>query len=458
MTAYDYIYIAAGVLTLLVSVLGILMVKFGGVKNKGILYGIVGSFLFFLVTTWAAFSLKCYNYVAPYALKSNNFEYEYGDEVSKDIKDYIHINDTSEYDDNVVEYSIEADGMRVGTYDCYIKWRKNIQNFTITVKDTVLPTILFNDSAIWVDYGEEIDLSKNVKGVTDAIDGYLEYTIAEGYNCEEPGQYSVSLEAKDSNGNISTKNFTVNVCNKPDKGEVFESKSSAYPKVYEDETGKITITKEWYKNAWCYVAHLEFSDYSRFGTACANGEYGSFETIYDASVRMGTIFHVNGCYSAPYLNYGVVRSGVVCNNKPCNVPGVYSRNTGKFTSPAGVGVSGASLSSLAESGRVTDTFCFGPAMLVGGSIKCGDSGGRAQRTFIGTNGKPGDLWVVVSDGRMIDGVSPGLTYKECAQFLKSKGCTFGVPLDGGGSSTMVFQGEVLNKATGRAVVDSVYFK
>ena len=47
-----------------------------------------------------------------------------------------------------------------------------------------------------------------------------------------------------------------------------------------------------------------------------------------------------------------------------------------------------------------------------------------------------------------------------ATYLQSKGCTFGVPLDGGGSSTMVFKGKVLNAAKGnqRAVVDFVYFK
>ena len=57
-------------------------------------------------------------------------------------------------------------------------------------------------------------------------------------------------------------------------------------------------------------------------------------------------------------------------------------------------------------------------------------------------------------------VSPGLTYSQCARLLGEKGCIFGVPLDGGGSSTMVFQGKVLNsaKAGQRSVVDFVYFK
>jgi exopolysaccharide biosynthesis protein len=86
--------------------------------------------------------------------------------------------------------------------------------------------------------------------------------------------------------------------------------------------------------------------------------------------------------------------------------------------------------------------------------------GRAQRTFIGTNGNPGDIWLVVSDGRYNDNESAGLTYDQCSRYLVSKGCVFGVPLDGGGSSTMVFKGQVLNanSKNERAVVDFVYFK
>ena len=79
---------------------------------------------------------------------------------------------------------------------------------------------------------------------------------------------------------------------------------------------------------------------------------------------------------------------------------------------------------------------------------------------MGTNGKAGDIWLCVSDGRYNDGESAGLTYLECGQYLQTKGCTFALSLDGGGSSTMVFEGEVLNAEKGheRTVVDFVYFK
>jgi exopolysaccharide biosynthesis protein len=97
---------------------------------------------------------------------------------------------------------------------------------------------------------------------------------------------------------------------------------------------------------------------------------------------------------------------------------------------------------------------------VNGELQGKNEGARAQRTFIGTNGNAGDIWLCVSDGRYNDGESAGLTYYQGMKYLKDKGCTFGVHLDGGGSTTMVWNGQVLNAAKGneRAVVDFVYFK
>ena len=240
--------------------------------------------------------------------------------------------------------------------------------------------------------------------------------------------------------------------------------TTGYPKTYSDGTCNITIYKEWYKNAWCYAAHLKFTDYSRFGTACGNGYYGGYETTSHAANRLGAILAVNGCYSAPNLNYIVVRKGYIHNgsSRGCWVPAIYSSYTGKLLNSwetGGVkGVAGRQVSSLVSEGTLTDTFNFGPPFLSNGYIQSYGSD-RAQRTFIGTNGSPGDIWLVVSDGRYNDGVSAGLSGYECASYLLSKGCTFGVPLDGGGSSTMVFQGKVLNAVTNeRAVVDFVYFK
>ena len=249
--------------------------------------------------------------------------------------------------------------------------------------------------------------------------------------------------------------------------EVNVNNTSSYPLTYSDGSATITIYKEWYKNAYCYAAHIKFSNYSRLATSCANGKYGNgTETTSHAAKRLGAILAINGCYSSKNLDYIVVRDGKIWNGKDRNtwLPAVYSQNTGKFLSAwetgGTPGVAGKNVSDFVSSGLFTDSFCFGPPILSGGSITAGSDSSRAQRTFMGTNGNAGDIWLVVSDGRYNDGKSAGLTYKEMASYLQSKGCTFGIPLDGGGSSTMVFQGKVLNAEKGheRAVVDFVYFK
>lgn len=69
--------------------------------------------------------------------------------------------------------------------------------------------------------------------------------------------------------------------------------------------------------------------------------------------------------------------------------------------------------------------------------------------------------LVVSDGRTAQ--SRGLTLYELADVLQRLGAVTAYNLDGGGSSTMVFNGEVVNVPTAghgvreRAVTDILYF-
>jgi len=227
---------------------------------------------------------------------------------------------------------------------------------------------------------------------------------------------------------------------------------------YKDSTSKITVYKEWFKNAWVYAAHVEYSDYDRLKTTKAYG--GGHETTSHAASRLGAVLAVNGDYNADSKG-GVVRNKKVYKDKGyCDAGGVYNQKTGIFE--CGYDLKG-SLTSLVKKGRITDTMSFGyQANYIKDGELCrniwGDS--RAQRTFMGTTGKAGDIWLCVSDGRYNDGKSAGLKYIECGEYLLTKNCTFAVPLDGGGSSTMVFKGKVLNAARNgqRAVVDFVYFK
>lgn len=68
--------------------------------------------------------------------------------------------------------------------------------------------------------------------------------------------------------------------------------------------------------------------------------------------------------------------------------------------------------------------------------------GRAPRTAVGLK-KDGTVLVLVVDGRSSD--SKGLTLQELATYFLRLGARDAVNFDGGGSSIMVINGEVVNK-------------
>lgn len=112
-------------------------------------------------------------------------------------------------------------------------------------------------------------------------------------------------------------------------------------------------------------------------------------------------------------------------------------------------------------------FSFGPVLLDNGEIMVAknyeikDNYGSNPRTGIGMI-EPNHYIFLVSDGRTSK--NKGLSLYEMADFMKELGCTKAFNLDGGGSSTMVFCGRVVNfpttsgKYSERAVGDILYVR
>jgi exopolysaccharide biosynthesis protein len=98
---------------------------------------------------------------------------------------------------------------------------------------------------------------------------------------------------------------------------------------------------------------------------------------------------------------------------------------------------------------------FGPALLIDGDVAV-DSNSEVSRsmnsnprTAIGQI-SPLHYIVIVSDGRT--DASKGLSLLELANEFKERGCEVAYNLDGGGSSTMYFNGKVINNPTdGRSI-------
>lgn len=74
--------------------------------------------------------------------------------------------------------------------------------------------------------------------------------------------------------------------------------------------------------------------------------------------------------------------------------------------------------------------------------KLGSIGGRNPRTAIGYT-KDNHLIMLTADGR--EGASIGLTLNELAMLMKQLGCINAMNLDGGGSTVMYVDGQVVNK-------------
>ena len=91
----------------------------------------------------------------------------------------------------------------------------------------------------------------------------------------------------------------------------------------------------------------------------------------------------------------------------------------------------------------------GPYLIKNGDIyvdmtaqKLGAIGGRNPRTAIGYT-RDNHLVMLTADGR--EGSSIGLTLMELASLMKEFGCVNAMNLDGGGSTVMYINGQVVNK-------------
>ncbi len=119
---------------------------------------------------------------------------------------------------------------------------------------------------------------------------------------------------------------------------------------------------------------------------------------------------------------------------------------------------------------VWNTFSFGPALLEDGSIVEGidsyEADADPKHPIQGTNPRTGIGMIsanhfvfVVVDGRS-PGYSRGVTLTEFAQIFQELGCTSAYNLDGGGSATLYFMGELVNqpsqKRGERSVSDILY--
>ena len=242
---------------------------------------------------------------------------------------------------------------------------------------------------------------------------------------------------------------------------------------YEGENASITVeqqtTGSGEDTVTYYVATVDLTDATALRSAFANDQFG--QSITDTTSNIAedndAVFAINGDY------YGFRDTGIVIRN------GVVYRDEGAreglaFYEDGTVELydeTATTADELVEDG-VWNTLSFGPAIVENGSVIDGiddieiDTNfgnhsiqGEQPRTLVGVK-SDGTLVFVVVDGRD-DGYSRGVTMTEAAELMVSLGCETAYNLDGGGSSTMYFNGEVVNQPSNgseRGTSDILYIE
>jgi exopolysaccharide biosynthesis protein len=202
-----------------------------------------------------------------------------------------------------------------------------------------------------------------------------------------------------------------------------------------------------------YVADVVVDDATQLRSAFAKDQFGEniTETTSAIAAENDAIFAINGDY------YGFRSTGIEIRN------GVVYRDEGvreglAFYTDGHVEVYDETATTAEEllAEGVWNTLSFGPAIVEDGGVVDGIESvevdtnvgnhsiqGEQPRTAVGIISENHYVFVVV-DGRD-EGYSRGVTLTELADIMIGLGATTAYNLDGGGSSTMYFDGTVVNQ-------------
>ena len=221
--------------------------------------------------------------------------------------------------------------------------------------------------------------------------------------------------------------------------------------LHEYDDGDLAMTVTAYRgfDSDIYVAEIQLSSPAQLKTALAKDTYGKNikEQPSVMAERNNAILAINGDYYGAQERGYVLRNGVIYRNtRSKGQKDLVIYRDGAFGI---INEQDVSLQALLDDGAV-QVLSFGPALLENGEITVkqnelhGKDKTRNQRTAIGHTD---DLhyFFIVADGRTDE--SEGLTILELAEVMDYFDVEIAYNLDGGGSSCMVFQGEIVNSPT-----------
>lgn len=233
---------------------------------------------------------------------------------------------------------------------------------------------------------------------------------------------------------------------------------------YCDDDISISIEKIRYCNTDVYVAEIEISSAEYLKTAFAENKYGKNikALTSETAIANNAIFAVNGDYYGARTTGYVIRNGYLYRDSASDREALAIYPDGSLDV---IRESSISAQALLDN-NAYHVFSFGPGLVADGEIKIdpqyevGKAATENPRTAIGMI-SPLHYIFIVTDGRSDD--SDGLTIRELAALMIELDVQCAYNLDGGGSSTMYFNGKVINdpgtnssKNSERSVSDIVY--
>lgn len=245
---------------------------------------------------------------------------------------------------------------------------------------------------------------------------------------------------------------------KTNTGQIASSSNS-----YSDDNIEITVKEYTENSTQIYVADVVIKDANYLKTAFANDTYGKNITAKTSEIASSTnaILAINGDYYGVHQSGYVLKNGKIYRNTSASNEDLVIYKDGTFKI---INEDDYTLEQLLNDGAY-NVLSFGPALVANSKVSVSENAevGRSMagnpRTAIGKISDNHYVFVV-SDGRTSE--SKGLSLYQLATFMESLGCEIAYNLDGGGSSTMYFNGNVINNPTTngriseRSVSDIVY--
>lgn len=236
-------------------------------------------------------------------------------------------------------------------------------------------------------------------------------------------------------------------------------------KMYENNGIRIEITKHEIPGTIYFTVELWLSDITQLRSAFSSGKFDAeTETVWDIAQRNNAIFAFNGDF-ATFNNGGIIiRNGELFRTNKSTRQMLMIDQNGDFQIMVDSPQKPKEKASEMLADGIWHTCVFGP-VLVENSMPVklpkdffiSTKGALEPRTAIAQLG-PLHYLVIIADGRL-EGYSEGLSLSQLQELFMQYSAITAFNLDGGGSTTLYFNGEVLNvPATGhlRRVPDIFY--